>query len=220
MRPTTLRRYRTLLYSYVLPVIGGMRLDRVRVAHIRRVLDNAIEAGLAPRTVQQIRAICSSMFTTAVAWEMIDHNPVRGAKARQADRPELEVPTTAQVGALIDQARGTPWALPVLLAATIGTRRRETLAIAWSAVDLDRGRVSITRNLQRVPGEGLRFFDPKSRRSRRLIVLPPFVIPILRAWRKDQTARRLQVGSAWQDLDRVCDRGDGGPFDPDAFSHA
>lgn len=28
------------------------------------------------------------------------------------------------------------------------------------------------------------------------------------------------MSSAWQDLDLVCDRGDGGPLHPDSFSHA
>ena len=99
-------------------------------------------------------------------------------------------------------------------------RRSEVLGLAWSAVDLDRGRIQIVRNLQRVPGEGLKFFDPKSSRSRRMIVLPPFVIPQLRAVRADQAERRLVLGVAWTDLDLVCERGDGQPLDPDSFSHA
>jgi integrase len=220
VRATTLRRYRTLLNRYILPAIGGLPVSQVRPAHIQRLLDEAVRRGLAARTVQQIRAVCSSMFSTAERWEIIDRNPVRGARTRQPERPDLEVPTAAQVAALVEAARGTVWAVPVLLAATLGARRSEVLAISWSVVDVDRGRVQIVRNLQRVPGEGLRFFDPKSSRSRRLIVPPPFVVAVLRAWRRDQAERRLLAGAAWQNLDLVCDRGDGGPLDPDAFSHA
>lgn len=90
----------------------------------------------------------------------------------------------------------------------------------WSEVDLNKRRVQIVRNLQRVPGEGLRFFDPKSARSRRLVALPPFTVGGLRAWKADQAQRRLVLGAAWTDLDLVCERGDGAPLDPDSFSHA
>jgi integrase len=92
--------------------------------------------------------------------------------------------------------------------------------VAWSGVDLDRGRVSIIRSLQRVPGEGLRFFEPKTKNSRRAIILPAFALLVLRQWRKAQAERRLLLGEGWQDHDLVCDRGDGGLLDPDAFTHA
>lgn len=190
------------------------------MAHIRHVLDRAKECGLAPRTIAQLRAVTSSMFSTALEWELVETNPVRGTKVPTPSRPDLEIPTTEEVLALIEAARGTPWEIPVLLTVTMGTRRSETLGLSWSGVDLDRGRVSVTRNLQRVPGAGLQFFPPKSSRSRRVVILPPFVIPALRAHRKAQAERRLLLGSAWQDHDLVSDRGDGAPLDPNASSSA
>jgi integrase len=220
IRPRTLNRYRALLSRNVLPVIGSMRLDRVKVGHVRGVLDNAAASGLAPRTVQHVRAVLSGLFATAVKWELIPANPVKATETAAAPRPELEVPTAAQAMAVLEAAKGTQWATPILLSIATGARRSEVLGLKWSEVDLDRRRVQIVRNLQRVPGEGLRFFDPKSARSRRMIVLPPFVVAPLRAWKADQAERRLTLGSAWIDLGLVCERGDGQPLDPDSFSHA
>jgi len=192
----------------------------VRVAHIRRVLDQAAASGLSPRSLQPVRAVLSGVFATAVSWELLESNPVKAVETPTAARPDLEVPSAEQAMSLLAVAQGTPWAIPILLAITSGCRRSEILGLAWSAVDLDRGRISIVRNLQRVRGEGLRFFDPKSARSRRMIVLPPSVVPALRAWRKDQAERRLILGAAWHDLNLVCVRGDGHPLDPDSMSHA
>lgn len=112
-RPSTLAGYRRLIDKYIFPEVGALRLDRVRVAHIQKILDKAAISSSA-RTVQQIRAVCSSMFSTAVKWEMITHNPVRGADAIKPERLHLEVPTAPQVNALIEQARETPWAVPIL----------------------------------------------------------------------------------------------------------
>jgi integrase len=220
IRPRTLARYRSLLVGYVLPVLGGMPMSRVRVGHVRRVLDDAVKAGSAPRTVQHVRAVMSGLFATAVKWELIDANPVKGVETASAPRPELEVPTSGQVMALLKAAKGTHWATPLLLSIATGARRSEVLGLKWSEIDLDSRRVQIVRNLQRVPGEGLRFFEPKSARSRRLMFLPPFAVALLRPWRADQVERRLVLGAAWTDLDLVCERGDGQPLDPDSFSHA
>jgi integrase len=40
------------------------------------------------------------------------------------------------------------------------------------------------------------------------------------AHRSEQAERRLLLGPAWQDLDLVVDRGDGGALHPDSLSHA
>lgn len=220
VRPRTLKRYKGLLTHDVLPVIGSMRLDRVKVGHVRNVLDKAAARGLSPRSVQHVRAVMSGLFGTAVRWELIPANPVKGVETTSAPRAELEVPTADQAMAVLEAAKGTQWATPILLSIASGARRSEVLGLKWSEVDLDKRRIQIVRNLQRVPGEGLRFFEPKSARSRRLIVLPPFAVAPLKAWKADQAERRLTIGAAWNDLGLVCERGDGTPLDPDSFSHA
>jgi len=65
-RPNSRRRYAELLHERVVPLIGGMRLELIRPAHVQAVLDAATEAGLSPATVQKVRAAVSSMFNTAV----------------------------------------------------------------------------------------------------------------------------------------------------------
>jgi integrase len=72
--------------------------------------------------------------------------------------------------------------------------------------------------MQRVGGE-LTFVPPKTDRAVREIPLPAFAVERLRQHRKDQAARRLRLGEAWDDRDLVCERGDGHPLDPDAFTH-
>jgi integrase len=54
---------------------------------------------------------------------------------------------------------------------------------------------------------------------RREIPLPAFAVDRLRAHKIDQARQRLMLGVGWSDLDLVCERGDGAPLDPDAFTH-
>jgi integrase len=86
-------------------------------------------------------------------------------------------------------------------------------------MDLDTGRLRVTRSLQAVDG-ALKFLDPKTDRARREITLPPFAIERLRRVKRAQAERRLRLGLEWHDEDLVADRGDGAPLHPDSWTKA
>jgi integrase len=94
----------------------------------------------------------------------------------------------------MDATAGTPWGLPVLIAATTGLRRSEVLALRWADVDLNAGTASIRRGDRHGATD-----DPRPEVHRR------------RAEDSPQAERRLLCGAPWQDDDLVVDRGDGGP---------
>ena len=225
LRPHPYRRYAQILTHHLLPVIGDLQLDRIRPGHIQRVLDEVSAKGLAVRSVVETRAVMSSAMRQATAWGLIMANPVTPVRPPRAERRELAVPTTGDLLVLLDAARGTPWDVPLTLSSTTGARRSEVLALRWADIDLPRARVPITRSLQRVPsGDGsatkLDFLEPKTDRARREIALTASAVERLRRHRQEQATRRLALGPGWTDLDLVCDRGDGKPLDPDAFTRA
>jgi integrase len=123
-----------LIRTYALPSLGGLRVDRVRPAHVEAILDAATAKGLAPRTVRQVRAALSSAFSTAARWGLVAVNPVRATTSPTPAKPDLVTPTAAQLRGIADAAEGTPWAVPVLLAATTGCRQGEALALRWANV--------------------------------------------------------------------------------------
>jgi integrase len=56
--------------------IGGMYLCDVRPAHVRAILDDAIEAGLKRLTIVAIRSLVHRIFKAAWLAELIESNPV------------------------------------------------------------------------------------------------------------------------------------------------
>ncbi len=224
LRPRVFASYRRIVDSRIVPVIGDVRLNTLKPAHIQRVLTTATAARLAPRSVNQVRAVLSSAMRSAVELGLIPYNPVAATRPPRAERPTLAIPDAAGLHALVEAARGTIWEPAVLLAVGTGARRSEILALRWCDVDLEAGKVRITRGLHgiRTPGGGseLVFADPKTTRSRREVALPPSTVEGLRMWRKSQQERRLAIGPKWVASDLVCDNGEGGPCNPDSFTHA
>lgn len=223
VRPKTLQRYEQLLEHFVLPRVGSVRLAKLRPAHIQGVVDEVLASGRSPQTALHVYRTLSNALHQAVRWQLIPLNPAAAARPPRPERPKLEIPKPEQLVQLMDAARGGRWEIPVLLAATTGARRSEVLALRWRDVDLENGRIWITRSVQRVNGEAgpeLRFLDVKTQRARRSVGLPKFAVARLRRHQRKQKARRLECGPAWHDLDLVSDRGDGGPLDPGEFTHA
>jgi integrase len=83
-------------------------------------------------------------------------------------------------------------ALWVLLATT-GLRLGEALGLIWPDVDLERGRLTVRRALQRLPKRlgGVVLVEPKTDRSRRTVYLAPGTVAALARHRRQQTADSL-----------------------------
>jgi integrase len=215
VRASTHKREADLLRLHVVPVIGHLRLDRIRPGHVQMVIDGMLERGLAAGTTVRARSVLGNAMRRAVAWGLIPASPVGVVSPPHPERPRLEVPTPAELLRLIDVARGTQWEVPVLLAAATGARRGEVLAVRWSDLDFETGRLRITGSMQRAGGL-IERVDPKTDRARRQVTLPSFAVERLKAHRKEQAKLRLFLGF-WHAGDAICDQG-GELIDPDSFS--
>jgi len=218
IRESTWVRYKQLILSDVLPVIGAARLGRLRPHDVQLVVDKMVDKGLAARTVVQGYRVLSSALTQAVRWQMIPTNPATAIRPPRIERAELTIPDAVQVRAIVKASEGSWIHLPILLGAATGMRRGEVFGLRWRDVDLDARVLRVTGSLQRVDGR-LRVVEPKTPRARRTIALPATVVDVLRAHRNEQAERRLLLGEGWTDLDLVVEQGDGRPRDPDTITH-
>ncbi len=231
IRSRTLEGYEGYIRREIVPVIGGLELAKVRPGHIRAVLARVQHRGLSAATITQVRSVLGSALRQAVAEGLIPTNPVAVVKRPRVQRRELRWPTSAELGALLAVSRGPPWEVPILLAAVTGARRAEVLGISWEDVDLKTGTVFIRRSVQPVRHSEERtvgFTGLKTKRSRRIVQLPPFALEQIRSHRRDQLKRRTDLGASWRDpvddlgrpVAMVCDRGDGFFVYPDSFTTA
>jgi integrase len=115
---------------------------------------------------------------------------------------------------LLEASQGGKYEALYALALSTGARRGELLGLKWSDFDLEVGRLSITRSLQRIE-KRLQLTEVKTAKSRRTIPLPQYAIRALRAHRARQAQQRLASGSQWRDtLGLVFTNRDGGFVEP------
>jgi len=94
------------------------------------------------------------------------------------------------------------WPLLVTAIAT-GMRRGELMALRWEDVDFQSGKVFVRRSVSRLSGRGFVVLEPKTKKGRRAILLPPAVLEVLREHKEHLQQVRRDVGDRWYDLDLV-----------------
>jgi integrase len=133
----------TIRLGKLLPLIGGLRFDRVTTEKIEETLGTLKGSGLTSSTINRYRSFISSVFTFAVKTNRISVNPVsRVGRYRDNDprtrwlRPEEEDRLRACLK--VDYQR---WEFD--LALHTGLRRGEQWWLRWKDVDIERGILTV-----------------------------------------------------------------------------
>lgn len=201
LAPTTRADYLRVLARFrneqPRPLILDTRVRDVDPLMVRATYRNLTRNGWTPHRQSRLHDVLSGAFKYAVlslGW--IRENPAKGAGPQAVDLPDINVPSDDDVRALIDTAGDTTLGLAVRIAATIGTRRGETVAIQWSDVDLERGRVYIHRSRAYTPATGVVDGDTKTgkRGHRTPTVKSPALLVALRRLRTAQAEVAMAEG--------------------------
>jgi integrase len=171
---------------------------------------------MSAKTVRNIAGLVSSAFGGAIRWGMVTHNnPVKNSEPPIPKKQAKVALTVAEQDMLIAAATGF-WRMATFIevAAALGARRGEVLALRWS--DIVGGRAIIARSLSQTKA-GLEFKGTKSERPR-TISLTAEALAALETHRSRQDEFRAQFGSDYADLGLVFAQPDGNPLRPDSVS--
>ena len=168
LSPTTLRNYRAIARKRVLPLLGPMRVEDVTAAHLDALYLQASQE-VAPATVRRLHACIHRAFGQAVRWGWVRENVASRASPPPLRRHEVEPPSPAELGALLEAAPAFDPDLAVIVAVAAGTgmRRGELCGLRWDDVDLDDGEVVVKTAVVDVGGRTVEK-APKSHQRRRL----------------------------------------------------
>jgi integrase len=189
--PGTGRLYRDRIDKQIVPAIGSLRLQEVRVSRVDRLL-KATRDHHGVAVAKATRTVLSGMFGLAVRHDAIESNPVRDAAAIRSKRAEHRTLDLEEVwdlrGKLAADEKAVAWDLPDLVDMMLATGLRigETAAITWPALDLDAGTVEVRGTVIRITGAGLVIKPkPKSRSGWRKIELPSWAVDMLKRRKAD-----------------------------------
>jgi integrase len=198
---------------HAIPALGKLQLEKVTPQHIQRLYADVAANGREAGTIVQVHAVLHKAFKQALLWGLVPRNPVEAVTRPKPRHEEMKVLTPDQAIKLIEAARGNRLEALFVLAVTTGMRQGELLGLRWSAVDLEKGTIQVQVGLQRTK-DGYELVPPKTKKSRRLVMLTEPAREALKRHRTNQTAERLLAGEAWKnELDLVFTNQSGGPLE-------
>lgn len=186
---------------------------------------------LSASSQRHYHLMLSSMFSTAVRWQLMDANPCERVTPPKLVEQDVEFLDETGISDLLAALPDAPVQLSVItqLALFTGARRGEICGLRWSDIDLDAGVMAINRNLSYIAHKGTIFDYPKTKKSRRCIKLSDDCIALLKDYKQWQMRERLKVGTFWQRTitieggklvknDLLFTKPDGKPIDPNVVS--
>ena len=198
-RSATYRDYWTIVHRHAIPAFGGVKLGKLQPAHLETLYSTMRGKGLAAKTVRNAHGTIHAALGHALRQDLIERNVAEAVDPPKAQRPEIHVFTRDQAKTLRDAIAGTRWEAMITLAIATGMRQGELLGLQWRDIDAERGRVQVSRQLDR----DKTLSDTKTAKGRRVIDVPAFALNALKTHRPRQLEHRLVAGPDWEDNDLV-----------------
>ena len=211
MEHSTYIRDAGIVRNHIKPHLGRKKLKDLNRAEVRRLYNQKAKE-LSPRSVDYVHATLQKALKQAFRDDLVPRNMAEGERPRSSRRKkEAKALSPTQVRALLSAASGTRNESLYITAVHTGLRQGELLGLKWSDVDLDAGKLSVTRSLK-VTANGLTFGAPKNQASHRSVPLNKSVVSAMRAHRLRQNEERLSAPE-WHDHDLVFPNRVGRPTD-------
>jgi integrase len=212
VKPSTLSRYEIFVRLHAIPAFGDLRLGALSPGDLERLYATKIRDGAAPVSVVHLHSALHRALGHAQRRGLVEINVARLVDAPKPERREMQSLSPEQTRRFLDVIRGDRLEALYVLAITTGMRQGELHALRWRDVDLEGGSLRVTSSIQYVRGQGLRLSSPKTRRSRRQVMLSKVAVEALTLRREVQLQERARQGEKWQDGDFVFTSRNGQPI--------
>ena len=149
LRPATRAIHRNAVDNHLRPRWGGRRMDSIEVGDVARLVRELRAQGLAEWTIVGVLKVVNRVFKFArrhCGWR--GENPIglleTGERPKPSDAPERRIYEGDELGQTLAASR-EPWTTLFRLAAVVGGRESELLALWWENLNLtDPSKATIT----------------------------------------------------------------------------
>lgn len=221
---STFDQYAWAVRRHIVPELGSVKLadlgPDVLEAWLARLLRPVPETGKAPlgaTSARLIRKVLSMACEDAVERGVLGENPLRFTKAPEPAEIRRTTWTGDESRRFLAVAAAHRLGVAFDLMLATGLRRGELLALRWSDIDVDGGRLRISRQLVVEAGRP-RLKVLGHQRAQRAVPLASDLASSLTAHRRRQDAERASAGESWTDADLVFATQTGGMVTPDRFA--
>jgi len=227
LRPNTVGMYGNVIDGWLLPHLGGLRVEQLSPARAQEMVDalrskdgSVLGRGaLSDWSVQLAVQVLKAATRWAVETGLLSRDPLVGFKRPRAQTSQAATGawTAAEARQFLaaagsDRLRSAWWLL-----LSRGLRRGELAGLRWSAIDLEAKTLRVIETRVVVKAKPTAS-TPKTAAGRRSIPLDDHLVAELRSHRARQAQERLAAGEAWEDTGYLFVDELGRPYRPETIS--
>lgn len=223
LRPTSYSRMKQLT-KRIYPALGHKRLDKITSRDIQKFVTDLLINGknmnngkpLSRKTAVHHLSLISDVFSYAIRMGMLTDNPCRRVVVPKSEQEEKQIYTLDEVKTLYEHLRDEPMKYQVYLLLSIysGFRRSEMLGLEWKDIDFENSLIHVRRTSQYTKEKGIYTDTTKTRKSKRVSKFPPSIMNLLKQFKTEQDKEAKQLGTKWEDHDRLFTKWNGAPMNP------
>ena len=137
IRETAYLCYSSVIRNHVNPHVGGVRLSKLRPAHVQGMHAALQRNGVSARMRQLVHAVSSRALKQAVRLGTIPRNPCEAVDRPRVPRKEMTALDAAQAEKLLQVAQADPLGALYITASETGARQGELLGLKWEDIDCE-----------------------------------------------------------------------------------
>ena len=188
--PSTYRQYMQYYNHSYFDSIKNTPVTALTDKQVQKMINSWVDEELSPKTIQNLHSIFLSTIKT------VDKRIVFDTKLPQKYKSDIYIPTDEEVSQLIKASIDTPLELSILLAAFMGLRRSEIIALKWDDIDFQNKKMTIDEatvlNIDNEPTTK----KPKTVSGQRTIDIPASVLDALNRHRTDDNIQVVPLTGA------------------------
>ncbi len=183
VRETTAEWYEGAIKNHLLPHFSGWKIREITVEEVERFRHSLVEKKKGRRTVNKCLTLLGAMFRYALKHRWVSYNPaslvkkLKESEGAKHDLIEGSILTPGEINALL-QAADERYRPLLMCAVLTGLRQGELLGLQWGDVDWNSRQIYVRRSYT-----GGRFYDPKTKYSRRKVDMPDALALELKKWK-------------------------------------
>lgn len=209
VKPSTVTSYKATVKTHLKPGLGAVRLESL-TAHTIQGMYNSLsqpqkgkrggDAPLSPKTIKNVHGVLHKALQQAVANGYIRFNPTDSCVLPKITKKEIQPLNEDQISDFLKAIKGHPFENLFITTLFTGMREGEVCGLLWDCVNLDKGTLTINKQLQLIRNtHGDHQLLPTKNSKGRTITLAPSVAKVLRGVKRKQLENRLRNGECWTD---------------------
>ena len=199
VKPLTYQSYAAVIKNHLKPAFGAVSLQSLRGSHVQKLYNEMLAKGRNAKTVINVSAVLRKSLDVAMKQGLITSNPCDAAELPKAMRKEIKPLTDAEIPLFLEQIEKHEFRNAYALCLFAGLREGECLGLSWSQVDFEKGRITVSQQLQKTKSGHVEYYIADTTKSGkpRTIEPPAICFDYLRDEKRRQAQNKLKAGEVW-----------------------